>query len=154
MNEIFFRVDERLVHGQILFKWLEHASCSKLYIIDDQVATDPILQGVLTMTVPESVEVFFYSTDEGAEAVMIADANVLVLLRTLDTLWRIYEKGTEIKTVNICRLPFAPGKKELYENIYVSGHEEEIIKSLTEDGTVLYIQMVPDNEVVYIRDLI
>lgn len=85
---------------------------------------------------------------------MIADANVLVLLRTLDTLWRIYEKGTEIKTVNICRLPFAPGKKELYENIYVSGHEEEIIKSLTEDGTVLYIQMVPDNEVVYIRDLI
>lgn len=44
---------------QILFKWLEHASCSKLYIIDDQVATDPILQGVLTMTVPESVEVFF-----------------------------------------------------------------------------------------------
>ena len=29
MNEIFFRVDERLVHGQILFKWLEHASCSK-----------------------------------------------------------------------------------------------------------------------------
>ncbi len=72
MNEIFFRVDERLVHGQILFKWLEHASCSKLYIIDDQVATDPLLQGVLTMTVPESVEVFFYSTDEGAEAVMIA----------------------------------------------------------------------------------
>ena len=70
MNEIFFRVDERLVHGQILFKWLEHASCSKLYIIDDQVATDPILQGVLTMTVPESVEVFFYSADEGAEAVM------------------------------------------------------------------------------------
>ena len=66
---------------------------------------------------------------------MIADANVLVLLRTLDTLWRIYEKGTEIKTVNICSLPFAPGKKELYENIYVSGHEEEIIKSLTEDGT-------------------
>ena len=136
MNEIFFRVDERLVHGQILFKWLEHASCSKLYIIDDQVATDPILQGVLTMTVPESVEVFFYSTDEGAEAVMIADANVLVLLRTLDTLWRIYEKGTEIKSVNM------------------SGHEEEIIKSLTEDGTVLYIQMVPDNEAVYIRDLI
>ena len=44
--------------------------------------------------------------------------------------------------------------KKLYENIYVSGHEEEIIKSLTEDGTVLYIQMVPDNEVVYIRDLI
>ena len=68
MNEIFFRVDERLVHGQILFKWLEHASCSKLYIIDDQVATDPILQGVLTMTVPESVEVFFYSADEGARS--------------------------------------------------------------------------------------
>ena len=44
--------------------------------------------------------------------------------------------------------------KRLYENIYVSGHEEEIIKSLTEDGTVLYIQMVPDNEAVYIRDLI
>lgn len=119
MNEIFFRVDERLVHGQILFKWLEHASCSKLYIIDDQVATDPILQGVLTMTVPESVEVFFYSTDEGAEAVMIADANVLVLLRTLDTLWRIYEKGTEIKTVNICRLHLLLVKRNYMKYICV-----------------------------------
>ena len=43
----YFRIDERLIHGQILQKWLKYIGCSNILVIDDETAKDPIIQSVL-----------------------------------------------------------------------------------------------------------
>lgn len=57
MKEIIYtRLDDRLVHGQIVAVWLNDLKCDVLCVIDDKAAKDPLQQMMLKMAVPKSVK--------------------------------------------------------------------------------------------------
>ena len=56
--------------------------------------------------------------------------------------------------VNVCRLPYGAGKMAIYQNLYISGEEEHILKRMIQDGVDVYVQTVPDNDEVHMRDLL
>ena len=149
----YIRIDERLIHGQILQKWLEFTGCETIYVSDDETAGDPILQSVLLMTVP-AAKVEFLDEQTGAERLKKTEKEPLILLKSLETLWRLYRQGVWMDRVNVCRLPYGAGKKAIYQNLYISGEEEHILKRMIQDGVDVYVQTVPDNDEVHMRDLL
>lgn len=150
----YIRIDERLIHGQILQKWLEYTGCSIIYVIDDEVAGDPITQSVLVMTVPEKVCVEFLDERAGAERIRETKGTVMVLLKSLGTLQRLFDRGVRAERVNVCRLPYAPGKKMICQNLFVSDAEEEILRQMIREEIDIYVQTVPDNDEVHMKDLL
>lgn len=150
----YIRIDERLIHGQILQKWLEYTGCRSIYVINDETAKDPIIQSVLLMTVPESVHVEFLDEQAGAERIEDEEGSVLILLKSLESLWRLYSLGAAMERVNVCRLPYMTGKKRICQNLYISDKEEDILRSMLRDGVDIFVQAVPDNEEVHMEDLL
>lgn len=150
----YFRIDERLIHGQILQKWLKYMECNNILVIDDELAKDPIIQSVLGMTLSKKVSVQFLNVLDGASRLSQIDKNCFVLMKNLETLQQVFKQGIEIAQVNICRLPYFSGKKKIYQNIYVSDKEEEILRNFIQGNIDVYIQMVPDDEKIHVVDLL
>lgn len=150
----YFRIDERLIHGQILQKWLKFTGCSHILVIDDETAKDPIIQSVLEMTLPGNMNVLFLNVLDGVTQLSKMQEDCFVLMKNLETLQQVFEQGADIEQVNICRLPYFPGKKKIYHNLFISDEEEMILKKLMKQKIDVYIQMVPDAEKIYAVDLL
>ncbi|MFA7503021.1 MAG: PTS sugar transporter subunit IIB, partial [Anaerovoracaceae bacterium] len=52
MNITVFRIDDRLIHGQVVTRWIGHAGAKRIVVIDDRVAADPTQQMLLKFAVP------------------------------------------------------------------------------------------------------
>lgn len=152
LNDI--RIDERLIHGQILQKWLQYTGCKTVIVINDNVADDIVIQSVLSMTLPKDICVEFLNVATGIEKMREVERDDFILLRDLDTLWKLYEQKIPIHNVNVARLPYMAGKRKLYQNVFVSEEEEEILKKLIQHNVNIYVQMVPDNDVVKVENLL
>ena len=58
MAIVFFRVDERIIHGQVITRWLSEVDAQGIVAIDDQAANDPIISKVLKGAVPHGLKGF------------------------------------------------------------------------------------------------
>lgn len=59
----FCRIDDRLIHGQVVTTWLNVKQIEQVIIVDDKVAKDKIQSNVLKMSVPRNVKLHIFSTE-------------------------------------------------------------------------------------------
>ena len=48
------RVDDRLIHGQIVAAWVKSLNLERVWIIDDGTANDNFLKNVMRMVAPSN----------------------------------------------------------------------------------------------------
>ena len=53
------RIDDRLIHGQIVAAWVKRLGINRIWIIDDGVAKDEFLKNVITMVAPSGIKLIF-----------------------------------------------------------------------------------------------
>jgi len=51
-NIALTRIDDRLIHGQVMTSWVKYTKANKIVIVDDGVANDPFMGDILKMAVP------------------------------------------------------------------------------------------------------
>ena len=144
----YFRVDERLIHGQVLLKWLKKTGCRRLFIVDSQVAADPMIQSVLRMTVPGHVEAEFLTAEEGQKKIREETEDIFILIKELETVCRLADAGVLIESVNIGRLPHIRGTRKICDNVFIGEREGKDLIRLLDKGTNIFVQMVPASEPV------
>lgn len=155
LNISMVRVDERLVHGQIIIKWIEAKKANKIVIVDDEAASDPIMVKILKLTLPKGIELSIYDLEEGPDFLITnnSDDNVIVLVKNLWVVKEIYEKGVRLKEVNIGRIPSGVGKKKVHTNVFLSDGDMDIIEFFKNEGISVFIQIVPDSTPINVYDL-
>lgn len=150
------RVDDRLIHGQVVAVWLKAVGADRIIIVDDRTAQDAFLTEVLTLAAPPGVPVEVYGLAEGIERVARAagDAEqVFVLMRSPITALRLREAGIPIETLNVGGIGAGPGRKPLYKNISANAEELEAMRALERSGTRVELRIVPDDRGVAFASL-
>ena len=64
MDIALVRIDNRLVHGQILEAWVPYVEAGCIVVVDDHVASDFFRETVIKMAVPREIEVIITSVVE------------------------------------------------------------------------------------------
>lgn len=149
---VLARIDDRLIHGQVMTAWVGHVGAKDILIVDDKVASDPFLAGVITAAVPSSMR---------AKAVTVADAisrlapggdseegNIVLLAKGPETYEALVDGGVPITEINLGGMGSKQERQLLYRNISASPAERASFKRLIEKGTTVYIQVVPNSECV------
>lgn len=68
MAEIkLFRIDSRLIHGQIITKWLKVTQADKIVVVDETLAADDFMKEIYVAAVPKGISVDIYDTDGAME---------------------------------------------------------------------------------------
>ena len=146
MKIVMCRVDERLVHGQVIASWSKILSIRQILVIDDQLAKDSFMGTVLAMAAPSGVKVELVSVDEAVRRIQKDGAqdgvNTMLLFKGPQCALALVENGVEIRELNIGNMGAGPSRKAISRNVYASASEVEIFKKLLDMGIDVYLQMV------------
>ncbi len=142
------RVDDRLIHGQVVAVWLRAVGADRIVIVDDRVAADPFLVDVLTLAAPAGVTVEVLDVASGAPRVRaLADSpdTAFVLVKTPLTALALLRAGVPVEVVNLGGMGAGPGRRPLYRTISASDDERAALREIEALGTPVEIRIVADD---------
>jgi len=145
------RIDDRLIHGQVVAVWVKHIRVERIVIVDDGVAKDPFMQEVLRLVAPPGITVDVFSVQEGI-ATLGNDApnrdHIMVLLKSPNAARQLFDGGIRFTQLNVGGVGAGPGRKSLFKNISMSEDEKDTLRSLVKDGVKISLQTVPGEQCV------
>ncbi|MGI6425674.1 MAG: PTS system mannose/fructose/N-acetylgalactosamine-transporter subunit IIB [Tepidanaerobacteraceae bacterium] len=146
MGNVNYRIDDRLIHGQVITAWTRYYKLEKIIIVDDRVAVDPIQRQIIKAVAPPNIVVDVLSVKDGYSEIVNAvkaQTSTLVLVKGPEALASLIEMGIDIKEVIIGGMQFKSGRKQVTRTVSVTPEEAEEFWKLHERGVELTIQLVP-----------
>lgn len=156
-NIVLARVDDRLIHGEVVSVWTPSLSVNRIMIADDGVAADKFNSRVLKALAPAGVKVNVYSVDTAAEKLKGDDVKgerIMVLVKTPITFQKLVNSGLAIKEVNLGGMGLRDERKPFIKNVSASPDEIEAIKDMRSKNVRVYYQLVPEQQVIEVDEYI
>ncbi|MDY6876371.1 MAG: PTS sugar transporter subunit IIB [Chloroflexota bacterium] len=151
------RIDDRLIHGQVIAVWCKQRRFTRIVIVDDGVAADSFMQEVLSLAAPPGLQVSALSVKEGINALgqdTPDRGTTMVLLKSPLAAKRLYDGGVKYAALNVGGIGNAPGRKNIFKNISASEEEIVILKYLTDQGVKITLLTVPGERSKAFSDLV
>ena len=132
MSIVLARVDDRLIHGQVMTSWLNYTGATKIVVIDDVTANDSFLTMIIKTLVPANIKTEVVREDACIAMVQALDERdkVIMLAKTPAPYVMMAESGICLDKVNIGGMGIKPGRKTIYKNISASEEEVSQLKAL------------------------
>lgn len=141
------RVDNRLLHGQILETWIPRLRVEEVVVADDEAAASDLARAAMTLCVPPNLPVRVVRVDAvGWEGLAAAARPVLVLLREVATLVRASGAGLQpalAPKVNVGNVHFAPGRRPITPSVFLSAEEVAALRALESAGYEVEARAIP-----------
>ena len=147
---VFCRIDDRLIHGQVVTTWVNVKNIESIIVVNDKVAGDKIQKNILAMAAPAGIKVHAFGVKQFADITKkqpIKKRTMLLFTNSIDVL-ELVNYGVEIPGLN------QEGRKQLTKALSVTPEEEAAFKELLEKGIDVTIQMVPNDEKKDIKEVI
>ena len=146
---VLVRIDDRLIHGQVMTSWLNYTSANKIMIIDDEVANDAFMKSVLKTCVPANVKLATFTVEKAAARLKKGSAGdkCIILVKYPKTLYRLMSEGIVFDHVNIGGMGVSGDRTKFFRNISASEEEKKMLKELVEAGSKIGVRIIAeDNE--------
>jgi PTS system mannose-specific IIB component/fructoselysine and glucoselysine-specific PTS system IIB component len=140
------RIDDRLIHGQVVVGWGQPLGVTFIVLVDDEVRASAWEQDLYRMGVPPDIEVVFASTDEAVAKLpgWQADPRVGILLTgDIATMATLCAATHEVTQVNLGGMHHRPGRTERLRYVYLTADEAERLRRLSSNGVRVTAQDVP-----------
>ena len=157
MAIVLFRVDDRLIHGQVVIGWGRPLGVTRIVLVDDAVSASDWEQDLYRMAVPPDIEVAFVDV-AGATAQLAGwerdDRRTLVLTGDLGAMaaLRAAMPGV-VQHVNLGGVHHRPGRRERLPYIYLTDEELRALVALEQGGADVTAQDLPTTPPVHLRSL-
>ena len=145
------RVDDRLIHGQVVAIWLKDLPATRIIVIDDATAGDEFLTEVIELAAPSGVTVEVQSLADGIERLRAAAEDpeaTYVLLRSPFTALALQRAGIEFPRLNVGGMGIGPRRQRLHRSISASQEELDAMRQLEALGTKVELRTVPGERAV------
>ncbi len=158
MPIVLFRVDERLIHGQVVVGWGERLHMDRIIVIDDDLSASAWEQELYCLGVPPSVDAVFIDVEQAKRDLPLWRSDprrVVVLVRDIHTLGRLAENGNlKEEEINLGGIHFAPGRERVLPYLFLSPAEQAELERISRAGAVLTAQDLPGSREVPLADLL
>lgn len=151
------RIDDRLIHGQVIAVWCKHRPFTRIVIVDDEVAADPFMQEVMRLAAPPGLRVDVLSLEEAIHLLPQdphSRETTMVLLRFPQVARHLYEGGVRYTALNVGGLGSGPGRRPLFRHIAASDEEIAALKALAEQGVNIMFLTVPGEKARPFQELL
>jgi PTS system mannose-specific IIB component len=143
------RIDDRLIHGQIVQGWLKTIDVDTILIVSDEVANDEMQKILLSMAVPSSVKLVIKNIKDATYEItneVYDNDKLMILFSNPQDIVRMIDNGVKFQSVNIGGMHYAHGKKQLLTNLSVDKNDVVAFLKLIENGIELETRALPQDE--------
>lgn len=148
-NELaLVRVDNRLVHGQVLEAWLPAIAADGVVVVDDEAARNTLVRSAMSLAIPSRVSFSVLRVADAAELLRPGSKGppsrrTLVLLRDVRDAVALYEAGVKYPRLNLGNVHFRSGRKQVAPSLYLDDNELKQLEGLQAAGTDVELRAVP-----------
>jgi mannose/fructose/N-acetylgalactosamine-specific phosphotransferase system component IIB len=151
------RIDDRLIHGQVVVGWGQPLELRFLVLVDDEVANSEWEQELYRMGVPPDMRVEFVSVERAIARYteFAADPQPGMLLTgDIDTMARLCAGVPALRRVNLGGIHHRAGRTQKLRYVFLTPGEESALRSLALTGVEISAQDVPAARAVPLEQLI
>lgn len=157
MPIVLCRVDDRLIHGQVVVGWGQALAITRIILVDDQVAGSSWEQDLYRMAVTPEISIDFASVADAATAMpgWRDDSRRTVLLTgDLDTMAALHRTDPAVvHRINLGGVHHRPGRRERLPFLYLTDEEMRRLTALESSGAEISAQDLPTTPPVSLRAL-
>lgn len=146
MSVALYRIDDRLIHGQVVVGWGQPLNCERIVLVDDEVRASAWEQDLYRMGVPPHVEVVFASVDEAVTQLPVWEADArtaIVLMGDLDTAAALCRRCPQVRRLNVGGIHHRAGRTERVRYVYLTDVEAATLRTIAAGGVTVTAQDVP-----------
>lgn len=146
MSVVLARVDDRLIHGQVVVGWARALEVDCLLVANDAVAADPMQRTLLPMAVPPHMKVAIWRVSEAADHIAkgtVPGERAILLFSSLPDALAFQRAGGPLPELNIGGIRLAPGRSSLRTAVALGPDDIAAARSLGASGCELTVRMVP-----------
>ena len=155
---VLARVDDRLIHGQVMTKWSKGMNTNALFVVDDATAKDPFMKDIYTMSTSNTgMTIKVLSIDEAVDywnKSNFEDYKAILLFKSIAGAKEAIDKGLPVKRLNLGGIAKTKDSKFVIPNIAVRHEDMDTFKEVESKGIEVFFQVVPDTKSVSLKDAI
>lgn len=140
---MWFRVDNRLIHGQIIEAWLPYTGARHLVVANDDMAADAMRQQIAALAVPRRIATHFVAVDGLPARLAACGEATLILFANCRDARRACDRGVVMAVLNMGNLHFAPGKAQLSPHVALSEEDRMDLRLLGQRAVRLDFRCLP-----------
>ncbi len=157
MSIVLCRIDDRLIHGQVVIGWGRAMGINLIILVDDQVASSEWEQELYRMAVAPEIEVRFVTVADAALHLTGWQSNGkrgLLLTGDLETMATLRGSNPDVvQRINLGGIHHRPGRRERLTFLYLTDQELRTLQALEAGGAVITAQDLPTTPPVALRSL-
>ncbi len=158
MPIVLFRVDERLIHGQVVVGWGERLNMDRIVVVDDELSASAWEQELYCLGVPPTVDAVFATVEEARrdlEHWRDDPRRVVVLVRNVDTLRRLADGALlDAQEINLGGIHAAPVRQRVLPYLFLSDEERDALRSIARSGARVSARDLPGSRAVPLDELL
>ncbi|MEO8449877.1 MAG: PTS sugar transporter subunit IIB [Gemmatimonadota bacterium] len=158
MSIVLCRVDDRLVHGQVVIGWGRPLAIDWFALVDDEVAASDLEKDLYRMAVPAGTTIEFVSAAAAGsriDAWAASSERVLILTGSIDTMAAVHDQRPALITImNLGGIHGGPGRREYLPSVYLAEHELATLRRLAADGVEITAQDLPTTRPLHLEELV
>lgn len=156
MTLVLNRIDDRLIHGQVVVGWGQPLDIGFIVMVDDEVAASEWEQELYRMGTPPEMEVHFHSVADATHALDRYRADPrpgLLLTGTVQTMLQLV-KDAGVREVNIGGIHHRADRRQRLRYVFLSPEEEQLLREMASLGAVVTAQDVPATHPVDLAEVL
>ncbi|MBA1434957.1 PTS sugar transporter subunit IIB [Bombilactobacillus bombi] len=151
-----FRVDHRLLHGQVAVSWFGYTGANCILIANDQVPVDAIRKASIKMAKPSGSKLVIQNINKSIESLNsgITDKyNLMIIVESIHDAYRIIQNlDNRPKVLNIGGTKESQETRILAPAVNTTVNDEKEIQKLIDLEVKVEIQQVPSSPIKAIKE--
>ncbi len=158
MSISLIRIDDRLIHGQIVESWIPNLNISEIVVVSDEIVEDETRRAIMRFATPDDIDLKIMSVSCAIKYFPEANEsklNILVLLPGLKEIVELLDRGLKVSKLNIGGMHYSAGKNQsIGRAIFLSKKDCDYFKDIFSRGIKIEGRGVPSDSPVDIMKVI
>lgn len=144
------RIDDRLIHGQVIVGWVKLLNIEKILLVNEQAAKDSIKKELMRTAVPSEVDLEIGTINNGAKSLLdnsFKKQNTILIVESPRDAVKLFDlTDGKINSIIIGGIHYKKGKLQLKNDLFLGRDDIKAIKYLLERNVEINYQSLPNTE--------
>lgn len=156
MSVKFCRIDDRLIHGQVITTWVNVHSIEQVIILNETVSQDKVQSNVLKMSAPGNIKLHIFPPEKFLEIIQRnpISRNTMLLFSSPFDVETLVNAGYDISKLNVGGMRGNEERKSYTKAVSLTPEEKACFERLLEKNIDITIQMVPSESKIKMSEVI
>lgn len=148
----FVRIDDRIIHGQVVTRWSMEYPCDGILAVNDKAAKDNILKSALKAASTKKVLIYTYEEFlTKMEQAIKSEKKYFLITKEPITMAKLLVENNlkvEVKNINVGPQSARSGTKNVNNNADITEEEIDAYEKMFQKGYDIDFRLVPDGKSV------